>query len=473
LTFVAERPMRRISVLCSGLLLCALACAQDNPSSRALVLNHVTVINPGVSRSERDRTIVIAGNRITAVGSAAKTRIPKGANIIDGSGKFVIPGLADMHNHLGTGYVLPGPPVPGAEAGPEARNFQRSLSEMLRWGFTTIFSTSHSSPNLEDFSNLKRAAMSDAAALPRFFGVGRAISVKGGHASQPAFASYLPETAVEVREEVRAMRTAGVDAIKLIYSDQTHTSRPPLPVMRPEIMQAAIDEAHKSGLRVLVHAPTLQHAKAALRAGADGLAHSIADAPVDQEFLALMKQNRASYTTTLSLYSAFADVAGWIRRLEDMDERKMISKEIYDRYGTPAGASKYHAFMGTLKPGEVGYIAGNLKTVHDARIPILAGTDTGVSGVLLGVSSQMELVLMVEAGLTPMEALQTATINAARFLHNEKQLGSVEAGMLADVLVLDADPVADIRNVRKIYRVIKAGVLYDPGKVGGSVFAAK
>ena len=178
-----------------------------------------------------------------------------------------------------------------------------------------------------------------------------------------------------------------------------------------------------------------------------------------------MKQNRATYTSTLSLYTAFSDVAGWMRRLEVMDERKIIPRQIYDTYGTSMGAGKYHAFMGTLKAGELAYVASNLRTVRQAGIPVLAGTDTGVSGVLLGVSSQMELVLMVDAGLTPIQVLQSATIDAAKFLGLEKQLGTVEAGKLADLLVLDADPLIDMRNIRRIYRVIKAGVVYDPAEI--------
>jgi imidazolonepropionase-like amidohydrolase len=188
-----------------------------------------------------------------------------------------------------------------------------NLKQMLGWGFTTVFSTSHSNVDLREFAELRRAAVADTA-LPRYFGVGRAISVAAGHASQPRFASYLPGSADEARLNVRELHAVGVDAIKLIYADQAHTGRAPVQTMQPEVMRAIIDEAHRLGLKAYVHAPGMRQAKDVLRAGADGLVHSIADAPLDEEFVALMKKNSATYTTTLSLYTAFSDVTGWMHR---------------------------------------------------------------------------------------------------------------------------------------------------------------
>ena len=104
----------------------------------------------------------------------------------------------------------------------------------------------------------------------------------------------------------------------------------------------------------------------------------------------------------------------------------------------------------------------NLRKIYDAGIPVMAGTDTSVFGVLLGVSSQMELILMVEAGLQPAEVLRTATMKAAKMLGREKVQGTVERGKVADLVILDADPLSDIRNITKIHRVIKGGVIYDP-----------
>lgn len=412
----------------------------------------------GVGRAPiKNAVIVIEGTRIKQAGAANKTKIPSGAQVIDARGKFVIPGLADMHNHLGDGYFLP-----GQGGGPP--NFRQNLAQLLGWGFTTIHCPARTDPALAS------EARDDATPLPRLWGVGvnRGFSTEGGHASQrPRFDSILLKTPEEAREKVRTVGpAAGVDAIKIIYSDQSHRQGlPPLPVMNPEIMQALIDEAHKMGLKAYVHAPTLRHAKEALRAGADVLVHSVADAPVDAEFITLMKKNRATYITTLALYMSAVDVTAWMRRLGEMDERKVIPKEVYDGFASTTGAKQFHAFVGVISKEQSQYLGKNLRTIYDAGIPVLAGTDTSVPGVLLGVSSQTELVLMVEAGLKPAEALRAATTNAAKFLGREKEQGTVEAGKLADLVILDGDPLADIRNVRKIHRVIKGGVIYDPGQL--------
>ena len=111
------------------------------------------------------------------------------------------------------------------------------------------------------------------------------------------------------------------------------------------------------------------------------------------------------------------------------------------------------------------YLRNNLRKVADAGLLVVAGTDTRVAGVLIGISSQMELVLLVEAGLTPAETLRAATINAARMLGRDTEQGTVEAGKLADLVVLDADPLLDIRNVTRLHRVIKDGVISDPAEL--------
>ena len=227
--------------------------------------------------------------------------------------------------------------------------------------------------------------------------------------------------------------------------------------MQPEVMRAIIEEAHRLGLRAYVHAPGMRQAKEVLRAGADGLVHSVADAPIDDEFIALMKKNGATYTTTLSLYTAFSDVAAWMQRLAAMDTRGLAPKDVYARYQSPEGSKAYHAFFGTFPAENLRYAKENVRRAFDAGIPVLAGTDTGVTGVLLGISSQMELVLLVDAGMTAADALASATINPAQAIGRGQEQGTIERGKLADLLVLDADPLVDIRNISKIHLVFKGG----------------
>ena len=165
------------------------------------------------------------------------------------------------------------------------------------------------------------------------------------------------------------------------------------------------------------------------------------------------------YTTTLSLYTAFSDVAAWMQRLAAMDTRSRGPKDVYARYQSPEVAKAYHALAGTFPAENLRHAKGNVRRAFDAGIPVLAGTDTGVIGVPLGISSQMELVLLVDAGLTTAEALASATINPARVLGRGEEQGTIERGKLADLVVLDADPLADIRNIGKIHLVIKGGIV--------------
>jgi imidazolonepropionase-like amidohydrolase len=346
--------MRRVMLLLI-VALPALLTAQESPRAPAVVLNHITIVDVVGSSARRDMAVVIRGTRIAAVGRADAIEVPRGAEVIDLTGKFLIPGLIDMHNHLGPGEAIPGPPGPGQAP---MRNTRSYLTQMLALGFTSTFSTAHS--DLREHAELRRSASDNETPIARYFGVGRGSSVPGGHASQPRFGGYLPSTPDEARANVRELGAVGVDGVKLTYSDQAHTGRPPLPVMRADIMQAMIAEAHAIGLKAYVHAPTLRHAKEVLRAGADGLVHSVADAPIDDEFIGLMRKNGATYTTTLALYTSFGDVSAWMRRLMAADYRKVVSSDVYDRYLSTEGARAYHALcflprtLDTPKPTPAG-----------------------------------------------------------------------------------------------------------------------
>jgi len=411
------------------------------------VLHHVTVINAD-SPPTSDMTILITGGRIAAVDRADAITIPAGAQIIDGRGKFVIPGLMDMHNHLLSGSFPPRP------------NLQPNLGRMLAVGVNTVFDPSI---GRQDFARLKAAAAPDSSAYARFFGTGPMFTVKGDAMADAD--APMPGTPAQAEAAVKDLKALGVDAIKIQRDDLSWAVKGSGTVMPLEVLAAAVTEAHTQGLKVYAHAPLLKLAKEALSVGVDGMMHGILDEPVDAEFLSLMKKNGAVYVPTLALFEDVADVSAFARRQAvNWDRAKFQPPAIYAPFTNAAGARQIESFLNNtaFTKERLKVARANVKRVFDAGVPVVLGTDTGFFGVFLGVATQIELELLVEAGLTPAEALRTATINAARMIGKERDLGAVEAGKFADLVILDANPLDDIRNVTRIYKVIKGGVQYEP-----------
>jgi imidazolonepropionase-like amidohydrolase len=424
------------------------SCAVGAQNDRVKAITGVTLIDGTTRAPLQNAVVVIDGSRISQVGAAASVQVPAGATVIDGRGKYVIPGLADMHHHLRSGSTRP------------QQNLPSNLRRMLVVGVTTVFNPS---VPLKDFAALKTATADDAAPYAHFFATGPIISIKGD-----IFAAMVggptPETPQQAQAVVKDLKSAGVDAIKIQYDDLSWSFKGGFPTMKRDVLDAIINEAHQQNLKVFAHAPVLKHAKTALRAGLDGLMHGIIDEPIDQEFIDLMKKNRASYVSTMTLFNDMADVNAFAKRqAPSWDRAALQPARLYEFFASPAGAQSFNrdfnnlAFVRDHLPTQ----KNNLKKVFDAGIPVVLGTDTGFQGVLIGVATQIELELLVDAGLTPSQALGAATINAARMIGREKDLGTVEAGKLADLVILDADPLQDIRNVMRIFRTMKGGVLYD------------
>ncbi len=415
------------------------------------VITGATLINPTSAAPVPNAVIVITGLRITQAGPAATVKAPAGAEVIDARGKFVMPGLADMHNHLDDGGL----------------NFQQNsvanLGRLLAAGITTVFN-----PNVPegDFTKLKAAAAADASQYPRFFGTGPSITVEGDTLGSQ---SPKPKTPDEARAVVQKLKVLNVDAIKTQRDDFGWASTRLNQLMNPDVLQALVDEAHRLGLKVYVHAPQLPRAKEALKAGVDGLLHGIIDEAIDADFIDAMKRNNAIYIPTLGMFEDVADVSAWaMRQAPYWDQLGLQPAGLYQTYtGTGQGTQLFRSLLNNtaFTKQRLPVLRSNLKKVADAGIPIVMGTDTGFFGVLMGVATPLEMELMVEAGLKPVDVIRAATINAARMIGREKDLGSVEAGKLADLLILDANPLDNIGAVRWIHRVVKGGVVYDPARL--------
>jgi imidazolonepropionase-like amidohydrolase len=429
--------------------------AQGAPaaSSGVTAITGATVIGAAASPIP-DAVIVIDGPRIARVGPRATTPVPASARVIDARGRFVTPGLADMHNHLQSGSFR------------VQQNININLAVLLAHGVTTIFDPSVS---LADFAMLKSMASAETAAMPRVFATGPIITVKGDQFGAGVEAP-TPETPDEARATIAKLAAAGVDAIKVNRDDLGWATKQRFTLMKLDVLSALVAEAHTRGLKVYAHAPMLAPAKEFLQAGGDGLMHGIIDQPVDQALLDLMKRNRAVYVPTLALFEDVGDVRAWTGRQSAQAQGGTLAP-LADSFKAPEFARQFESFLDNtaFTRSHLATARANLKRVFDAGVPVVMGTDTGFFGVMMGVASHLELALMVEAGLTPRAALDAATINAARMLGHEKDAGSIDAGKQADLLLLDANPLDDIHNVTRIFRVVKGGIVYEPAQLLSNV----
>jgi hypothetical protein len=269
-------------------------------------------------------------------------------------------------------------------------------------------------------------------------------------------------TADEARALVSAQLPRRPDFIKLWYVVlPNQTAEQFLPVV-----SAAIEEAHKAGIRVAVHAPELETARAAVRAGADVLVHGVEDRPVDAAFIALLRERGVIYTTTLDVYNGymrtFTRQPGFTEREFALADPQVMGSLSDLRHLPDAIVPEWaRGMVGKPLPEQpLATLLQNLRTVHKAGIPVVVGTDAGNIGTLPGPSMYREFALMARAGMTPTEVLASATVNGARLMGLADQIGTVARGRFADMVVLEADPRADVANLSRIALVVKDGRAY-------------
>lgn len=459
--------------------LAALALPLAAPAASMLAIEHATVVHPdraGDAAVERDATVLIENGRIAAVGPSAATRTPRGATVIDGHGKWVIPGLIDSHVHFfqsGNLYTRPD----GADfnrwmpyAKEVARNKARLPATFKVWlasGVTSVVDVGGPFWNFE-----VRDAAARSSAAPRVHVAGPLISM----IDRPQLDLGDPPiikiaSAEEARALVRRELARKPDYIKVWY---IHRDTDDL-AAQEAIVRATAEEAHAAGVRLAVHATDLVVAKSALRAGADFLVHSVDDAPLDDEFIALARRNKALYCPTLFVVMGYQYAFSNTWKATPAEERfadPQILATMHDldripRDMIPERVAKLMAAPPQVKPSQVAL--DNLRKVWDAGIPVAMGTDAGNVGTLHGPSVFREMQLMTLAGLTPLQVLRSATVGGARAMGMEREIGGVDAGRLADLVILDADPLADVGNLSRIDRVIRGGQVFDPAELIRSI----
>jgi len=403
------------------------ATAQTNPESpgQSVVFTHVTVIDMTGAPAASNMTVVITGGHISALGKTGVVHVPNGARVVDGAGKFLIPGLWDMHVHL---------EISGKDA---------SLPMYIANGVTGVRDMGG---NIEMINQWRRQIADGILVGPRIVAAGSILD--GSPPEWPL--RIVVKNEADARQAVRSLKNRGVDFIKV------HN------LLSREAYFAIADESKKQGLQFAGHVPFSITATEASNAGQRSIEHltglsSTYDDEKARMLFALFVKNRTWQCPTLVALRAIAFVND--SSFTDDARIKYLSPSVKESWAfqintffksrtTEATAAAKTSVQGNIR--EVG-------AMRRAGVELMAGTDVGFPYIFPGSSLHDELTLLVEAGLTPMQALQTATRNPAKYLGVLDSLGTLEKGKVANLVLLEANPLENISNTRRIAAVMLNG----------------
>ena len=402
--------------------------AAESAGSTAIVGG--TVVNLDGEAPIENAVILVEGERIVAIGEAGEVEIPKDAALIDASGAWLIPGLMNMHVHLG--LILPGKMKAELYNESEAALALRMAAnarETLQAGVTTIRlpgDTAHA-----DLA-LMRAINKGQADGPRIFSSGEALTITAGHGSKKDGKNY--DGPDELVKAARTQISAGAKWIKILISGGIATQGGGLAtaLMMPEEIHAVIDAAHRFGVKVTAHSGSPVATNVAVDAGLDCVEHGYF---LDRPTFKKMKEHGTWLVPTIVV-------------------SQPATEPFFEKIGSPpwylerrnaAGKAHWNALQTAIEEG-VNIALGTDQLPHEPN----DGTT----------ATAREAQYYVEAGMTPLQALRSATIETARLLEAEDEIGSLEQGKYADIVAVDKDPAQDIKALRNILLVMKDGKVY-------------
>jgi imidazolonepropionase-like amidohydrolase len=422
--------------------------AQEPSAAQAVLLRDVRVID-GTGAGPREHvSLLLRGGRIEKIGKAGMAA-PAGVEVKELAGKTVMPGLISAHSHLG----LMVNDAESSATGYTRENVTAQLKQFESYGVTTIMSLGLNRDLVYELKEEQRQGKLGGATI---LTAGRGIGVPGGAPALPVATDqiYRPATADEARKDVEELAGHRADIVK-IWVDKVHGTVPEMP---PEIYKAVIVEAHQKQMRVAAHEYALEDAKQLVDDGVDVLAHSVRDQVVDDGFIRAMKQHKVWYVPTFTVDESFFIYAERPAFMQTGFFQQAAGPQLLAKFNAAGYAEKVNQDRQTAQHRKDFAIGQqNLKKLFDAGVNVGFGTDSGaLPGRIPGFSEHRELELMVEAGLTPMQAITAATGENAKLLHLSDR-GSIAVGKHADLLVVDGDPLVDIRNSRKIVAVYHDG----------------
>jgi imidazolonepropionase-like amidohydrolase len=384
--------------------------------------------------------LVVRDGRIVSVGeatAAALAALPAETKLNDAAGRWIVPGFIDAHVH--------------AES-------EEDLEEMLRWGVTSVRLMAE---DVAAAGRLAERSRYPASRFPDVFPAAPIFTAKGGWWDQgePPDASLnrFPGTPDDARAAVRKAKALGAAEIKLMLDDMSwcRSPKPVLPRMKPQVAKALISEARGLGMRATVHAPGRTDAKEAIADGATALAHGVLE-PLDSRTIAAMKSRPVFYLPTMDIFEFLADTRSFVDQVLADPAALSIGRDKVSRLRAASYSDHYRQgypnFEGVRR--HLPMLYQNLRRLREAGVPVALGTDMWA---FPGLAVSIEMDLYVRAGFSPIEAIRAATQTSARSLGMDKDRGTLEAGKRADFLVLEEDPLRDVKNVRRILEIYKGG----------------
>jgi imidazolonepropionase-like amidohydrolase len=461
------RPFRAATAAAGGALAVAALLAIFAPvppvaAAGGFAIVGATLLDGTGAPPRPDSVIVVEGERIKAVGSRAEVPLPKGLRIVDGRGRWVMPGLVDAHVHFfQSGGVYTRPDVIDlrahrsyeSEIAGVKQRLDQTLARYLRCGVTSVVDAGGPMWNFEVRDHAARTPLAPRVAVagPLLSTVARPQLDLG----DPPIVKVDSPAAARALVSREALRRP--ELIKIWYiqrpGDDAAANRASL--------DAVVDEARRHRLRVAVHATELAGARAAVDAGASVLVHSVFDQPVDDAFVAAVRDEGVLYVPTLFVTRGYDLVLSG--RFEPTSaERRLGDPEVLRTFEELKTFPEFKPSPRPRTEERLAVASANLRRLAAGGARIAAGTDAGNIGTLHGPSIYRELRLMVEAGMTPAQVLSAATLGGARVMGRDAELGTLAAGKLADLLVLDGDPTADLAVLEVPREVVKGGRLVDP-----------
>ncbi len=438
--------------------LAAVAAAQPAPppQRQILVIRGATLIDTAGERDLEGSTVIVERGRIQAIGR--NLRVPRGARVIEAKGKYLIPGLIDGHVHFfqsGGLYTRPDSidlrsQVPYAV---EVEGIRRRMGDTwMRYTLAGVTGAVDMGGPMSNFELRDEARASPNA--PRIWVAGPLLSPYQPPALVTADPPILKTATVEdARSQARAELARKPDFLKFWY-----IVGPDGPAAGRPLLAAMVAEGRAAGVRSAVHATQLETARAAVEEGASVLVHSVDDRPVDRAFVEAVRSKHVYYIPTLIVTGRYGEAFGRRNPLTPY-EREAGNPEVvrsFDRLAdaplpdyAPAASARLAAMLPLMQR--------NLMRMYLAGVPIVMGTDAGNIGTLHAASVPAEMRAMAAAGMPPRAVLASATIVAARMLGAGNELGTVEPGKTADLVLLGADPRRDIGAVEQVELVVHGG----------------